>query len=282
MSGFDPGWLDLREPVDHRSRARAPLAILERRFAGHAHVAVADLGAGSGSTLRALAPLLGRSQRWTLVEHDLALLEHAKRRLTAWADEAEMRGEILALGKGEAAIAVAFEACDLALDPLPASAATSDLVTASAFFDLVGRDWLDDFVAKLARAGRPLYAPLIYDGAKRFAPSHALDAFMLDAFNAHQRGDKGFGPALGPEAGGALLSLAARNGFSASSGPSPWRLGVAERALTAELVEGMARAVGETADPPDGLAAWRAFRRAAVPLGTAYVGHVDLFLSRVG
>lgn len=279
VRGFDAEWLDLREPADHRAWAEAPLAAFKRTFADLEDIAVADLGAGSGSTLRALAPLLGGRQRWTLIDHDPALLDHARERLSAWADRAADDGPTLRLHKAGKEITVAFEAHDLAADPLPQSAAAADLVTASAFFDLVGQEWLERFVSRLAEAKRPLYARLTYDGQNVFHPPHPLDEAVNAAFNRHQGGDKGFGLALGPAAGAALARATAQAGYSAEAGPSLWRLGAADAALTAKLLEGVAQAASEVHEPPEGLADWRAFRLTNIPRGAVEVRHLDgLFL----
>jgi len=280
VSGFDPSWLDLREPVDHRSLAAGPLERLTATFGG-APVSVADLGAGSGSALRALAPRLGGSQRWTLIDSDAALLAHARQRLIAWADAVEAEGETLRLTKAGATIHVVFLANELARDPFPQAAAAADLVVAAAFFDLAGEAWLTAFIERLAAARNTLYAPLIYDGLKRFAPAHDLDQAVLAAFNAHQRSEKGLGPALGPDAARRLAELASIRGYTATAVASPWRLGAADRSLTEALVRGMASAAAEVVTPADGLGEWRSFRLGAAA-GGATVGHVDLLLTPPG
>ena len=58
MSAFPADWLDLREPVDHRSRNQALAQALARHFDGWRPLTVVDLGCGTGSNLRATAPLL--------------------------------------------------------------------------------------------------------------------------------------------------------------------------------------------------------------------------------
>ena len=57
MSGFSADWLTLREPADHRARNPALVEALARHLGGRA-VRVTDLGCGTGSNLRALAPLV--------------------------------------------------------------------------------------------------------------------------------------------------------------------------------------------------------------------------------
>ena len=276
MSGFDPDWLDLREPADHRSLAAEPLARLEALFAGRQRVSVADLGAGSGSLLRALAPRLGKRQSWTLIDADEGLLAHARMRLSAWADSWTEDGGRLSLAKGATEIEVVTLARDLSVDPLPAEAVGADLVTASAFFDLAGRTWAEGFVTRLAAAGRPLYAPLVYAGRKTFAPAHPLDGVALEAFNRHQLREKGLGPAMGPGAADGVARIAGAAGLACLSAESPWRLGGADAALTRRLASDMVQAIAELPDGPE-LSEWLAFRLKQAEAG-AEVAHVDLLV----
>jgi glycosyltransferase involved in cell wall biosynthesis/SAM-dependent methyltransferase len=282
--GFDPAWLDLREAADHAAIAEAPLAELVRVFGDRETVAVVDLGAGSGSTLRFLAPRLGPHQRWLLIDDDDRVLAHARRRLRGWAEQVDEQDDALILLKAGRQIEIRFARRDLASDPLPPDAEACDLITASAFFDLVSRDWQHRFAARLAATGAAFYARLTYDGAATFQSPHPLDSAVLAAFNRHQRGDKGFGWALGPVAGPALTEVMDLGGFSCREGQSPWTLHAADAALVEKLVEGMAAAAEETPDRPDGVSDWLAFRRgaAARPEALATIGHTDqLFLPPV-
>lgn len=271
MSGFDPDWLDLREPADHAARSGDVLEAVVAAFASRDGVSVADLAAGSGSTLRALAPRLGPRQRWTLIDHDPALLAHARARLSGWADEIDNGGDVVILRRGAATIEVATVLADLARDPLPEAAASADLVTASALFDLVGADWLARFASKLSASRRPLYAALTVDGRQGFEPAHALDADVMAAFDRDMARDKGFGPALGSSAPAALAAALESAGYACIAGESDWRLGGAYE-LTRVYAEGVARAVEGKVD---GVGDWLAFRLASG--GETLVGHKDLF-----
>src|SRR5689334_14542898 len=97
--GFDLAWLDLREPVDHRSRSEDLGRELKRHLGHRAFISVLDMGCGTGSNLRATAPLLGPEQHWTLVDKDERLLEAAVARLCTWAAHAERSGGRLLLRK---------------------------------------------------------------------------------------------------------------------------------------------------------------------------------------
>jgi SAM-dependent methyltransferase len=81
---FDADWLALREPFDHAARS----VMLARRLAEclpARRPLLLDLGAGTGSLFRFLAPIIGRGQDWMLVDADAALLDDAFGRTAAWA-----------------------------------------------------------------------------------------------------------------------------------------------------------------------------------------------------
>jgi SAM-dependent methyltransferase len=279
MSGFSASWLALRESADHRSRN----AELARRVAGRFDktptLRVIDLGSGTGSNLRATAPLLGLNQEWTLVDYDPALLEEAARALTAWADDAKAIGDSLVLVKGGATIGVSFRIADLNLELETVLEKKPDLVTASALFDLISEGWMARFAGAVAQSGASFYTVLTYDGRDEFAPAHALDAAVISAFATHQTRDKGFGPAAGPKAAAALADAFRMAGYQVETGSSPWLLESDDNALVQELLGGLANAVGETAlVAAEELKAWLAFRKAAaVGKGARLVtGHTDI------
>ena len=145
VTGFSAAWLDRREPADHRSRNRKLEHALARHFDGWRPVTVVDLGCGSGSNLRATAPLLGPEQHWTLVDYEQDLLDAAAERLAAWADGSDRKDGRLALFKGAKRINVEFRRADIARDLQAALAPGANLVTASALFDLVSADFIGRF-----------------------------------------------------------------------------------------------------------------------------------------
>ncbi|MFU8825803.1 MAG: class I SAM-dependent methyltransferase, partial [Yoonia sp.] len=73
--GFSATWLALREPADHAARDDA-LLTAAADAAGPSPVIV-DLGSGTGSTLRAFAPVLNNAAAWRLVDSDPVLLAQA-------------------------------------------------------------------------------------------------------------------------------------------------------------------------------------------------------------
>jgi SAM-dependent methyltransferase len=275
---FSPEWLALREPVDHRSVNTDVASAVRAHFDGPDHVTVMDLGCGAGSNLRGSYALLPDSQHWTLVDFDPVLLETARARLMKWADEASEAGEELMLAKGDKRLMVDFRQVDLARDLEKALDWRPDLVTAAALFDLVSAPWLERFVRELAARGLPLYTVLTYDGREEWRPAHPADAAVLDAFNAHQTTDKGFGPSAGPDAARMMTTMLDKAGYRVAAGDSPWVLEATDHVLARQLAEGVADAARQTGRvPPDQLDAWRAARTANP---RAVVGHVDIFARR--
>jgi hypothetical protein len=275
MSSFDPQWLSLREPADRRSRAPGPRDACAGHFSGRERITILDLGAGTGSNLRASWDHLPARQDWRLVDHDPALLEAARRTLSAWAAAPRPDGERLAFARSGKVLTVSFERADLRTEIERLIARRPDLVTAAAFFDLVSRAWIDRFVDALADARLPLYAVLTYDGNTRWEPGHPADAEVNAAFHEHQTRDKGFGPAAGPQAAQALSAALRARGYAVETGDSPWRLTRDDSGLIQALADGIEQAVGETGRvPPGALAAWREAHRRPV---RSEIGHVDLF-----
>ncbi|WP_371348151.1 class I SAM-dependent methyltransferase [Ancylobacter sp. IITR112] len=275
MSGFAADWLALREPVDHASRNPALLARVKAHFAGRDALTIVDLGCGTGSNLRGLAADLPPRQHWHLIDGDRLLLDRARAALASWADRAERAGERLVLHRDGRVIEVSFEQADLTRRSLDFAALGAELVTAAALFDLVSEDWLERLVAGLAARRLPLYAVLNYDGEAEWSPAEPLDGRVIAAFNRHQRGDKGFGPALGPAASEALAQLLRQHGYRYGSLTSPWVLGPGEAALIGALTDGFAQAAG--AIEPERRADFAAWARAQAAAQTVRIGHRDVF-----
>ncbi|MEI6837539.1 MAG: methyltransferase [Alcaligenaceae bacterium] len=248
MTGFSPEWLALREPADHRARHQAlqqqvctRLEVLAR--AEQRAVRIIDLGCGSGSNLRALAGSLPDRQHWTLVDYDPSLLEAARTAVIGWADHVVAEQPVLRLSKNKKMLEVSFVQVDLALAIETVLGWPADLITAAAFFDLVAEPWLVRFCKALRTS---LYTVLTYDGQEQWLPPHPSDSSILKAFHAHQKTDKGFGVAAGPEAAGILQRELQLRGFEVTLAPSPWQIDRSETALIQALATGSAAAVRET------------------------------------
>lgn len=293
MTGFSGDWLAQREPFDRAARASAAAAFdwkalatqLRRERTGDAAITVLDLGCGTGASLREIAPRLGGVQRWRLVDHDAALLAAVPEALTRWAHaqgwQAVPAGEGLRIDGGGLRVDVEWVRADLAtgFDTVRFDAAR--LITCAALLDLVSPVWLEALVARCADVGAAVCWALSVDGRIAWADADVDDALVHNAFRAHQRRDKGFGPALGDAAGGAARRCLAAAAYRLDAAESDWvidgRRGAADCAMLRALVDGMAQAAREQC-PMHAMRidAWRNRRHAALDTTCLRIGHVDL------
>lgn len=258
---FSAEWLALREPYDRRSRNGAVLDAVAAAVSGQASVAVVDLACGAGSTLRALAERLPKTQNWRFVDNDLGLLA---------------RASTLARPPD---LTVTPAAVDLARDLELALDGPVELVTTSALLDLVSHDWLDRFATECAARRLPVYAALSYDGLATLDPVDPLDGAVIEAVNEHQRTDKGFGPALGPAAAATAPERFLALGYTVTQGPSDWVFAPKDVEIQTEVLTGWATAAREIGMGIDDVIAWLARRRDHIAAGRSAmrVGHVDFF-----
>jgi len=266
VSGFSDRWLSLREPADRRARDPGLLAAVTAHARSPDRVVLTDLGCGTGATLRALAPHLPARQHWRLVDHDPALLEAAGRAAGAWPAPMSVTVEPLR--------------ADLQADLEAVVALEADLITTSAFLDLVSQAWIDRLIGAATRHRRPVYAALSYDGRVGCRPADPLDRPVLAAFNRHQRRDKGLGGALGPRAAAAAASGFSAAGFAVVTARADWRLTAQEPRLQEQLLQGWHGAVAETGElAARELDGWLQRRLTAVADGRSRlrVGHLDLW-----
>ncbi|MEU6534770.1 hypothetical protein [Streptomyces sp. NPDC047000] len=229
---YAPEWLALREPADAAARAADLLDPLRVRFAnlpGRASggLVIHDLGCGTGSMGRWLAPRLDGAQHWILHDRDPYLLHFAAvASPRAAADGSRVtvetrRGDVARL--------------------TPDALAGASLVTASALLDVLTREEIDVLADACTGAGCPALLTLSVAGRVDLFPEHPLDAEIAEAFNAHQRRDG----LLGPDAVATAVEAFGERGATVKVHPSAWRLGPGEAALTAQWLRGWVGAAVE-------------------------------------
>ncbi|SCG34398.1 SAM-dependent methyltransferase [Micromonospora humi] len=249
-------WLRLREPADAAARSVELADAVRDRLPADRPLVVHDLGSGTGSMARWLAPRLPGPQHWVLHERDAALLALADGALTA-AD----RAPVTVTTRGSDI--TRLTAADLA---------DAHLVTASALLDMLTADEIDRMVA--ACAGHPTLFALTVSGRAEFTPADPLDRELADAFNAHQRRTVDGRTLLGPDAVAATVAAFGRHGVEVAVRPTPWRLGPEQAALTVEWLTGWVEAAVEErphlAGPARTYTQWR--------LDEAAAGRVDVVL----
>jgi len=263
------GWLALREPADAAARSAELVEILRPHLPTDGML-IHDLGCGTGSMARWLAPQLTGPQRWVLHDRDAELLEHASTNRPARAADG-------------AAVTVETRLDDITRLG-PGALAGVSLITASALLDMFTSDELDRFVASCAGAGCPVLVTLSVVGQVELIPAHPFDRQVMDAFNAHQRRRTAGGPLLGPDAVGAAAAAFTRLGLKVLVRPSPWRLGHSD--LAAEWLTGWVDAACEQV-PELAAAAGPYARRRLAEVATGSVSitvhHLDLLaLAKTG
>jgi hypothetical protein len=253
MSGFSAAWLALREPVDAAARSAALASFATSRET--AALRILDLGGGTGANARYLSSRLPSPQHWTLVDNDAALLARAPA-------FAETRSADLNAAVDDEAL---FDDCTL--------------VTASALLDLVSLPWLTKLVLHCRAVHASVLFALSYDGRIVCSPEEPGDEDVRRLVNAHQKTDKGFGPALGPDAAAAAVSLLSQAGYTTRQERTDWKLTGDMRVLQRELVTGWAGAASEMApERRDAVTGWQSRRMAHIDAGRSriVVGHIDV------
>ncbi|GEC03184.1 hypothetical protein SSP24_08390 [Streptomyces spinoverrucosus] len=228
---YAPEWLELREGADAAARAHElldPLRIRLANLPGRAGgLVVHDLGCGTGSMGRWLAPRIDGAQHWILHDRDPYLLHFAA--VASPRTAADGSRVTVETRRGDVA--------RLTSDALVGAS----LVTASALLDVLTREEVDTLAAACAEVGCPALLTLSVAGRVDLTPEHPLDAEITEAFNAHQRRTG----LLGPDAVTATCEAFAEHGATVHVQPSPWRLGPGEAELTSQWLRGWVGAAVE-------------------------------------
>ncbi|MFC7012373.1 SAM-dependent methyltransferase [Streptomyces viridiviolaceus] len=228
---YAPEWLQLREGADAAARAHDlldPLRIRLANLPGRADgLVVHDLGCGTGSMGRWLAPLLDGPQHWILHDRDPYLLHFAA--VASPRSAADGSRVTVETRRGDIARLT------------PDALVGASLVTASALLDVLTPEEAAALAAACAGAGCPALLTLSVAGRVELAPSHPLDTEITEAFNDHQRRSG----LLGPDAVTVVAEAFAEHGATVRAHPSPWRLGPGEAALTAQWLRGWVGAAVE-------------------------------------
>jgi SAM-dependent methyltransferase len=265
MNSFAADWLARREPYDRRARNPRILDAVVASLQHACVLGIVDLGCGTGAMLRELAPRFAAPQNWHLVDNDL-----------------DVMGRVAAsdIPFGIIVTATPF---DLSRDFAAVLDRSLDLVVTSALLDLVSEAWLERLAVEIAARSLPFYAALSYDGRAQCAPADPFDGAIIAALNTHQRTDKGFGPALGPDAASAAIARLRSLGYAVDYGPSDWVLAPDDADMQLALLDGWAGAAGAAGASRADAMAWLSRRRDLVLTGRSSirVGHVDFWARQI-
>lgn len=223
-------WLDVREPADASARSVELVDVLASVMTRRCPITVHDLGCGTGSTRRWLAPRLAGGQRWIEHDRDTELLCRP--------------GSQTVTSRDGHAVGVETRASDITKltgDDL----AGADLITASALLDMLTADELAGLASVWTPVGCPCLITLSVVGRVDLSPSDPLDAVVQHWFNEHQRRTVGPDRLLGPDAVTTMVALLERAGMKVITRASPWHLTAADGEVLDEWFEGWVAAACE-------------------------------------
>ncbi|MFF1634161.1 SAM-dependent methyltransferase [Leifsonia sp. NPDC058248] len=261
-------WLALREEEDARARSRE-LALEAARRLAPGPIVVHDLGSGTGSMMRWLAPLLPGPQSWVLHDWNPGLTERAT-------------DDLAPLDRDDRPVAVRSHSGQLA-HLRPGDLDGASLVTASAVLDVLTSAEIHAIARACIAVGSPVLLSLSVTGRVHLDPPDARDELVETAFNAHQRRVEGGRRLLGRHGAALARGLFLRAGWSVRPVDTYWRLGDHDPRLLGQWFDGWVDAALE--QHPElqvETAGYRELRCAQLGRGalTAAVAHTDLLAWR--
>src|SRR5262249_3415826 len=144
-----------------------------------------DLGAGTGSLFRFMAPIIGGPQTWIFADADKALLHTALNHTADWAERYGF-GVTSSGGPGNLSLhtplgewRIETLVVDLGQVPHGLPLAAVDAVVCSALLDLTSRAWMLRLFANLHV---PFYAGMTVNGRDAWVPRHSADGAVSTAF----------------------------------------------------------------------------------------------------
>jgi hypothetical protein len=257
-------WLALREPEDAAARS-LDLALVAAELLPDGPIVVHDLGSGTGSMMRWLAPHLPGPQTWMLHDWNADLTEQA---ITMPRPRSRDGAEVSAIGRvGGLAKLSATEL------------AGASLVTASALLDVLTSSEVHALVSACVTAGCPALFSLSVTGTVRLTPRDELDTEVNDAFNAHQLRDWNERRQLGRYAAPIARGLFAEAGWNVRQSTTVWRLNERQNTLLREWFDGwLDAAIEQRPELSTDAEQYRARRNAQIEARelSARIDHMDL------
>ena len=261
-------WLAIRETEDARARSR-DLALSAAAMVPARPIVVHDLGSGTGSMMRWLAPLLPGPQEWVLHDWNARLTERA-------VDDAPP------LDRDRLPVSVTSRVGELA-DLRAADLYGASLVTASALLDVLTAPELHAIVQACVDIGAPALLALSVTGEAHLTPWDPRDATVGRAFNAHQRRETDGRRLLGRYGAPIARGLFERAGWRVRAASTDWRLDDQEPRLLREWLDGWVdAAVEQSPELRDEFEDYRGLRASQMQRGalSAVIHHRDLLAWR--
>ena len=174
MHKFNNSWLFQREKIDNLSKSKILIKRINKTIKKLNDIRIIDLGTGTGSNFRYLSKKINfNNQKWTLMDISKSSLEEAKKNIS--------------INKKIKKISIINN--DIIKNIHDTNFNNFDLVSGSAFLDIMPRQWFKSFHYKNINT-KIIYFSINYDGYFKFFPKHKLDKRVLDLFNFDQKSNK--------------------------------------------------------------------------------------------
>ena len=174
MHKFNNSWLFQREKIDNLSKSKTLIKRINNVLKELNDIRIIDLGTGTGSNFRYLSKKINYyNQNWTLMDISKNSLEEAKNNIR--------------INKKIKKISIINN--DIIKNIHDTNFNNFDLVSGSAFLDIMPRQWFKSFHYKNINT-KIIYFSINYDGYFTFFPKHKLDKKVLDLFNFDQKSKK--------------------------------------------------------------------------------------------
>ena len=184
MHKFENSWLYQREKIDHSSKNLKIIDKINSSLKNLKNIHILDLGTGTGSNFKFLSKKINhKNQFWTLMDISKSSLREANKQIT-------LNNKVKK---------VSLKHNDIIKEIKNTNFNKFDIVTGSAFLDIMPYKWFKDF-HRLNQNTKIIYFSINYDGFFNFHPHHSLDTNMLNLFNKDQQSMKdGKFKAVGPD-----------------------------------------------------------------------------------
>ena len=184
MHKFENSWLYQREKIDNSSKNLKMINKINSSIKNLKNIHILDLGTGTGSNFRFLSKKINhKNQYWTLMDISKSSLREANKNITL----------------NYKVKKVSLKHNDIIKEIKNTNFNKFDIVTGSAFLDIMPYKWFKDF-HKLNQNTKIIYFSINYNGYFKFHPHHSFDNNMLNLFNKDQQSKKdGKVKAVGPD-----------------------------------------------------------------------------------
>jgi len=174
MHKFENTWLYQREKIDNLSKNLKIIDKINSALKDLENINILDLGTGTGSNFRFLSKKIKhKNQFWTLMDISRSSLYEAKKKIV--------------LNNKVKKVSLKYN--DVIKNIKKTDFNQFDLVTGSAFLDIMPYKWFKDF-HKFNQNTKIIYFSINYNGYFKFDPHHFLDDHILKLFNKDQQSKK--------------------------------------------------------------------------------------------